>query len=118
MPVHASTIADSISVDMPRDGIAAVRALIESGGFAVEVADEEIIAAISVCARETGVFPEPAGAASVAGLKKIAFRIKDSETALCVVTGSGLKDIAAASKSVGEPPVIAPTVDALSKLLQ
>ncbi|MDI6756673.1 MAG: threonine synthase [Endomicrobiia bacterium] len=116
-PVRATTIADSISVDMPRDGVAAVRALLESGGFAVEVSDDEIIAAIALTSKTSGVFPEPAAAAAVAGLKKIASRIKDNETALCVITGSGLKDVAAASKSVGEPPVIRPSLEALCEVL-
>lgn len=114
--VKATTIADSISVDMPRDGVAAVRAVIDSGGFCVEVSDEEIISAISLTARTTGVFGEPAGVTSVAGAKKAAFKIKDSETALCVITGSGLKDINSAMSSVAEPTIISPDIKYLKDI--
>ena len=51
--VAANTVADSISVDQPRDGLAAVRAVIESGGEAVTVSDDEILAAIGEIASMT-----------------------------------------------------------------
>ena len=63
--VSATTIADSIAVDRPRDGLAAVKAVIQSGGEAVTVSDQEILAAIPEMARVTGVFPEPAGACTI-----------------------------------------------------
>ncbi|MBT8073808.1 MAG: threonine synthase, partial [Xanthomonadales bacterium] len=69
--VNASTIADSISVDRPRDGLAAVKAVIESGGEVVTVSDEEILRAIPEMARASGVFAEPAAAAPWAGLKQL-----------------------------------------------
>lgn len=110
-PVRATTVADSISVDTPADGVGAVRAVLESGGAAVTVSDEEILAAIPLTARLTGVFAEPAGAASVAGLVAAAARglVDPAERAVCVVTGSGLKDVAAARRVAGEPLVIEPT---------
>ena len=52
-PVGGQTVADSISVSLPRDGRAAVRAVRESGGFAVTVSDAEILAAIPALARMT-----------------------------------------------------------------
>jgi threonine dehydratase len=73
-PVAATTVADSISVDIPRDGLAAVRAVIESGGAAVAVPDAEILAAIPELARGAGVFAEPAASCAWAGLKKAARR--------------------------------------------
>ena len=68
-PVSGETVADSISVSLPRDGEAAVRAIRESGGFGVTVPDAAILAAIGELARGSGVFAEPAAAASWAGLK-------------------------------------------------
>ena len=53
-PVKAATVADSISVDMPRDGLAALRALFTSGGTAVSVPDEAILDAIPQIARAAG----------------------------------------------------------------
>ena len=104
-PVAATTVADSISVDIPRDGLAAVRAVIESGGAASAVPDAEILAAIPEIARGAGVFAEPAASCAWAGLKKAARDgiVKPDETVVCMCTGNGLKDIASARKAAGEP---------------
>jgi len=113
--VKASTVADSISVNRPRDGLAAVKAIIQSGGEAVTVADEEILAAIPGMARATGIFPEPAAAAPWAGLKQMILKqsITSDELVVCIVSGSGLKDIANARTVVGEPLVIEPSLEAV-----
>ena len=101
--VAASTVADSISVDQPRDGLAAVRAVIESGGEAVVISDDEILAAIGELASMAGVFAEPAAAAPWAAAKQLALngRISKDETVVLLITGSGLKDVAAVP--VGKP---------------
>lgn len=114
-PVRAATVADSIAVDRPRDGLAAVRAVAESGGAAVAVPDAEILAAIPEMARLAGVFAEPAAAAAWAGIRaqSRAGRIGPGERVVCVVTGSGLKDIARAGGAAGSPVVIDPTLDAV-----
>ena len=114
-PVRATTVADSISVDVPRDGEMAVRAVSESGGMAVAVSDEEILETIKVLARSCGVFAEPAGATSVAGLRKLASegRLRGTERIVCLVTGSGLKDVASAMKVAGSPIPIDPDPEAL-----
>ena len=104
-PVAATTVADSISVDIPRDGLAAVRAVIESGGAASAVPDAEILSAIPEIARGAGVFAEPAASCAWAGLKKAAKDgiVKPDETVVCMCTGNGLKDVASARKAAGEP---------------
>jgi threonine synthase len=116
-PVRAATVADSISVDVPRDGAMAVRAVRESGGMAVAVSDEEILETIKVLARACGVFAEPAGAASVAGLRRLAAegRLRGTERIVCLVTGSGLKDVASAMKVAGSPVPIEPDPAALDR---
>ena len=113
--VNASTLADSISVDRPRDGLAAVKAVIQSGGEAVTVADQEILAAIPEMARASGVFAEPAAAAPWAGLKKMIReqRVSCDEMVVCIVSGSGLKDVANTRAVVGEPRLIEPTLEAV-----
>ncbi len=113
--VRASTLADSISVDRPRDGLAAVRAVIESRGASVAVPDAEILAAIPEMARLTGVFPEPAAAAPWAALKQIARerRVAADELVVCLVTGNGLKDVAHAGQAAGAPTVIEPSLAAV-----
>ncbi len=107
--VAASTVADSISVDQPRDGLAAVKAVIESGGEAVTVSDDEILAAIGELASTAGVFAEPAAAATWAAAKRLAGkgRVGSAETVVLLITGSGLKDIAAVP--VGKPELVETT---------
>ncbi|MFA5139191.1 MAG: threonine synthase, partial [Elusimicrobiota bacterium] len=119
-PVSGRTLADSISVSLPRDGEAAVRALRESKGFAVEVSDAEILDAMRALARAESVFAEPAGAASVAGLKKAVLqgRVRRDETVVLLATGSGLKDIASAGRAVNKPFCIDPDAGELKKLVR
>jgi threonine synthase len=115
--VQASTIADSISVDRPRDGLAAIRAVIESGGEAVTVTDEEILAAITEMARTTGVFAEPAAAAPWAGLKQLIRKklIAPDELVVCIVSGSGLKDIVNTSACAGKAQFIEASLEAVRR---
>ena len=113
--VRASTAADSISVDRPRDGLAAVKGVFQSGGETVTVPDEEILAAIPEMARTTGIFAEPAAAAPWAAVKQMVGddKIGVDELVVCIVSGSGLKDIANVRKTVGNPLLIDPTIDAI-----
>ncbi|HEY5776361.1 MAG TPA: threonine synthase [Xanthomonadales bacterium] len=117
--VRATTLADSIAVDRPRDGLAAVKAVIESGGEAVTVTDHEILAAIPEMAHVTGVFAEPAAAAPWAGLKQMVLKKQVDRDALvvCIVSGSGLKDISNTRTSVGDPLLIEPSLTALRECL-
>ena len=117
--VRATTIADSIAVDRPRDGLAAVKAILHSGGEAVTVPDEEILSAIPEMARATGVFAEPAAAAPWAVVKQMVRddRIKGDELVICIVSGSGLKDVPHARAVAGKPLVIDPSIDAVRDAL-
>ncbi len=113
-PVVAQTIADSISVDLPRDGVRAVRAARQTNGAYITVPDSDILKAIADLGR-AGIFAEPAGATAYAGLKK-ALReglITPEDPVLVLNTGSGLKDVRAAMQAVKEAPVIEPTLSAL-----
>jgi threonine synthase len=117
-PVSATTIADSISVDLPRDGVRAVRAAKETGGTYVNVADDEILKAIAELGT-AGVFAEPAGATAYAGLVKAATLglVRSEDPILVLNTGSGLKDVRAAMQSVQPAPIIEPTLEAVKRLL-
>lgn len=118
MPVSAKTIADSISVDLPRDGVRAVRATKETDGTYVNVSDDEIRKAIADLGT-VGVFAEPAGAAAYAGLVQgsSAGVVRSEDPILVLNTGSGLKDIRAAMSAVPSAPIIEPTLEAVKKLL-
>ena len=118
--VSATTIADSISVDLPRDGYMAVRAVLESKGDAIEVSDEEILDAIKLLGRDEGIFAEPAGATAYAGVKKAAQlnEISKEETIVAVITGNGLKDVKSALQVAGEPEKVDPSLEAVKKMLK
>jgi threonine synthase len=117
-PVRAETIADSISVDLPRDGRRALRALRETGGFSLTVSDGAILGAIRDLGVE-GIFAEPAAAAAYAGLVEAVRqrRIDRDERVVVLLTGSGLKDVRAAMQAAGEATVIEPSLTALRRAL-
>lgn len=118
IPVSAKTIADSISVDLPRDGVRAVRAARDTGGQYIVVNDDEILQAIAAVGR-AGIFIEPAGATSYAGLVKAVKQglVAPDDKVVVINTGSGLKDVRAAMQAVTEAPIIEPTLPAVKKLL-
>ncbi len=117
-PISATTIADSISVDLPRDGVRAVRAAKETGGSYITVTDEMIIEGIAELGHY-GIFAEPAGSTAFAGLKAALAKgmIQADDPVLVINTGNGLKDIKSAMKSVHEAPIIEPSMAALKKHL-
>jgi threonine synthase len=118
LPVQADTLADSIAVGLPRDGVRAVRAALETGGAYLSVTDEEILRAIPALGR-AGVFAEPAGAAAQAGLEK-ALRLgwfQPDDPVLVINTGSGLKDVAAARRATNDAAIIEPSLRALKRVL-
>lgn len=116
-PVRATTLADSISVDLPRDGLRALQAVRQSNGYYVTVPDEEILKSIPELGK-TGIFTEPAAAAAFAGLRKDLRegRLNPESPALVLCTGSGLKDVRAAVSAVPAAPIIEPTIQALMKV--
>jgi len=118
-PVQARTIADSISVNLPRDGVRAVRAARETGGSYLLVSDEEILRAMAALG-QAGLFAEPAGAAAFAGLARAREegQILSEDPVLVLNTGSGLKDVRAAMQAVGEAPILPPSLDDVRRLLR
>jgi threonine synthase len=122
-PAPADTVADSISAGLPRDRIKAMAAVKETNGAYISVEDEEILAAIPVLARGAGVFGEPAGVTSYAGLVKAVDRglVSTSDRIVILNTGNGLKDIASAMKSVEqvgtEPYSVAPDMEDLVRVM-
>jgi threonine synthase len=115
----AQTIADSINVGKPRDAVKAIRAIKQSGGCAIAVSDEAILSSIGQLARATGVFVEPAAAAAFAGFARMceSGAIRADEEVLLMLTGNGLKDIAAAAKNalpcIKVRPELSTTISAL-----
>ena len=119
VPSSTDTIADSIAVGTPRNWRRAIRQIKESNGTMIAVTDDEILEAMRLTSRLGGVFGEPAGVAGVAGLKKAIDKgiVKPDESAVAVITGNGLKDIASAKKAVGQTIDIKPDISILENRL-
>lgn len=94
------TLADSISVDVPKNFFMSKNYLLKYNGLTVTVTDHEILDASARLARETGIFAEPAASAAMAGLiqMKVKGQLAEGTTNLVLSTGSGLKDISVIKK--------------------
>ncbi len=103
------TIATAIRIGNPASWKSAVEARDESKGLIDLVTDEEILQAYHLLAQTAGIFVEPASAASVAGIIKLAkagYFKRASGRIVCTVTGHGLKDPKTAMKDLPEPVVV------------
>ena len=116
-PVTEDTLADSISVALPRNGVMAVQDLRASGGTAVSVSDGEILEAMPLLGGTAGLFAEPAAAAAVAALKKLLDRgdVSPAERIVVLSTGHGLKDVDAALRAVDPPEPLDCSIDAVAE---
>lgn len=117
---NPETVASAIRIGNPASWKGALAARNESDGLIDKVSDEEIMDAYGMLASREGVFGEPASAASVAGLKKLADQGMDfrGKTVVCVITGSGLKDPDAVA-SVGAPLVeVAPDISEIERVIK
>ena len=108
---NPETVATAIRIGNPASWYPATAAASESGGAIDAVTDEEILAAYRFLAEQESVFCEAASAASVAGLLKAG--IPAGSTAVCVVTGHGLKDPDLAISQISVPKVVEPDLDAI-----
>lgn len=111
----ATTLADSISVDVPRNFNMAVGFLAKYQGITLTVSDAQIIAAAGTLARCAGIFTEPAGAAAVAGFLKLldsGFFAPNASVAI-LATGSGLKDVRTPLNHITLPKPVGTDVDLL-----
>lgn len=115
--IKAHSMADSISVGKPRDVLKACEYVKKSGGKFISVSDDEIGNAIVELARKTGVFAEPAGATSYAGLKKIKNELK-AKSVIIFVTGNGLKDINSVKSFVNKVHTVKPNREEAKEALK
>ncbi|MDD4953770.1 MAG: threonine synthase, partial [Candidatus Omnitrophica bacterium] len=115
---NPKTIATAIRIGNPASWSQAEAARDESGGLIDMVSDKEIVAAYKLLAAREGVFVEPASAASIAGLLKLAkkkFFHRPSTRIVCILTGHGLKDPDRAIASVAKPKIVKPELKAILK---
>jgi threonine synthase len=119
-PVVPNTIARSLAIGSPADGIFASRAINESGGSAAAASDEELSRGIRILAETSGIFTETAGGVTVAGALALAASghlRADDEVVLCI-TGNGLKTTDAVSDVTRDLPLIPPKLRDLSALVE
>jgi len=102
-PIGSTTIADSISVDVPRNGYYACKQIREHNGQCITVSDDAIIQAQKQLSTAAGLFAEPAAATSFAGFLQVKADLPPDATIVLLLTGNGLKDIASAMKGVKIP---------------
>jgi threonine synthase len=106
------TVASAIRIGSPASKEGALAAVRESGGLIESVTDDEILAAQGLLAREEGIFCEPASAAGIAGLLKLAREGRGPEgTVVSVLTGHGLKDPDAILRRVELPDPVPATLE-------
>jgi len=113
------TVATAIRIGNPASWQSALTARDESGGLIEAVSDAEIMAAQHDVVRLEGIFCEPASAAGVAGVRRLAAdgRLHRSETVVCVLTGHGLKDPDAVQPEEGSLTPVAPDIGAIRRAM-
>ena len=118
-PQKPNTIARSLAIGNPADGNYAANQIRESGGWADDVSDPEIVAAIKLLAETQGVFTETAGGVTVGVTEKLIAegRIAPNETTVVCITGNGLKTTDAIAAEFPVTEAIAPRLDAFEAYL-
>lgn len=119
-PVKAKTIAKSLAIGNPADGFYSARAIRDSGGWAEDVTDQEIIDAMKMLAETEGIFAETAGGVTFGVTKKLIEqgRIPRDESIVVSVTGNGLKTQEALNGSIEQPVVINASLNEFDELVK
>ena len=118
-PVRPNTVAKSLAIGNPADGIYAIRILRESGGVAYAVPEEEVVEGMKLLAETEGIFTETAGGVVISALKYLAKSgaIKRDELTVAYITGNGLKTQEAV-EDVVRPLVITPSMSSFEQALE
>lgn len=116
----SNTIADSISVDIPRNFNLTKQFIQKYNGEYLTVSDDAILEASAILSRNTGIFAEPAAATAFAGLLSYyeENKLDNNSKNVVLLTGSGLKDLNSVQKLLNIPESIYPTIENLKKLIR
>ncbi len=111
-PVKPKTIAKSLAIGNPADGIYAAATARDSGGGGEDVSDDEIVEAIKLLAQTEGIFTETAGGVTLGAAKKLIEngKIPKDESIVVSITGNGLKTQEAVADKIGKPIRIKPNI--------
>ena len=118
-PQKPNTIARSLAIGNPADGPYAIKLIRESGGWAEDISDPEIVTAIRLLAESEGIFTETAGGVTAGVTQKLIAqkRIKPEEITVVCITGNGLKTTDAIAAEFPATQAIAPRLDAFEAYL-
>ncbi|MDW8093949.1 MAG: threonine synthase [Caldimicrobium sp.] len=119
-PVKPKTIAKSIAIGNPADGIYALDILRKTKGYGEAVSDEEVVEGIKLLAETEGIFTETAGGVTVAVAKKLIDKgiIKRDEEVVICITGNGLKTQEAVQNHLKQVIRIKPSLEEFKKHLK
>ncbi len=119
-PVKPNTVAKSIAIGNPADGIYALEVARKTNGNIESVTDAEIVEGMKLLAETEGIFTETAGGTTIAVLKKLveSGKIDPEETTVAYITGNGLKTQEAVQGYIGEPLIIEPKLDSFERALE
>jgi len=119
-PVKPNTVAKSLAIGNPADGFYASQVVKDTGGYAEDVSDQEIIDAMKLLARTEGVFAETAGGVTLAATKKLieTGRLKREGVTVICITGNGLKTQEALHGHTQSPHQIKPSMAAFEEVLE
>ena len=117
--VRPDTIAKSLAIGNPADGIYAVEAVKNSGGCGEYATDQEVVEAIQLLATTEGIFTETAGGVTLAVTKKLIQnqQIQPGDSVVVAITGNGMKTIEALDGKVTSSHQIAPQLKAFRELM-
>jgi len=112
-PQKPRTIAKSLAIGNPADGIFAVKTILASGGAGEDVEDDEIVEGLRLLAETEGIFTETAGGVTVATARKLIRqgRLNPDQSIVLAITGNGLKTIATLHGRIRESALIRPKLE-------
>jgi threonine synthase len=118
-PQKPNTIAKSLAIGNPADGYYALKAMAQSGGYAVAVSDDEVVDGIKLLAETEGIFAETAGGVVVAALKRLAEkgRLDPQELVVAFITGAGLKTQEAVAPRLRPALSVQPSIGSFEEAL-
>ena len=119
-PQRPATIARSLAIGNPADGHYAIKTINESGGWAEDVSDPEVVESIQLLAETEGIFTETAGGVTVGVARKLyaAGRIGADETTVLCITGNGLKTTDVLTGKYAVEETIAPKISQFERYLE
>ena len=115
-----NTIAKSLAIGDPGDGIYVLKRLKQYHGIAESATNQEIVNGILKLSKTEGIFTEPAGGVSVAVLQKLveSGKIDRDANIVCYVTGNGLKSTEALVGMLPKPSTVKPDVQIVSTIIR